>query len=213
MERVSQYRDRESNRDRASGTTGSLSVRPFDPRPRPAQNNNDAAAQELGAQSAKEHERDPQRAPERQISSLEPGEIPVPTELHWSNGAVTAPTVRDLLVNDECMSMIIHQTMLFTDFFARHPEATLGDSIVTDEMRRYLDDVRAFYPDYLSTRATSEATPRPEFNDSGTTARCGGNEEGSGVKRESSNGGGGGKGRDVKREGSADRIAAVYGRR
>jgi hypothetical protein len=128
---------------------------------------------------------------------LEPGEIPLPTELRWSNGAVTAPTVRELLINDEFMSMIIHQTLLFTDFFDRHPKATLGEPIVTDDMRRYLNDVRATHPDYLPTGATSEATPGVEFNDSDTKAKVKGNEEGSKVKRES----------------SEDRIAAVYGRR
>jgi hypothetical protein len=60
---------------------------------------------------------------------------------------------------------MVHQSLLLSNFFDRHPEATLGERVVTNDMSRYLDAVRIYHPDYLSPTARPFATPRSTVAD------------------------------------------------
>ncbi|KAF2278756.1 uncharacterized protein EI97DRAFT_218285 [Westerdykella ornata] len=73
-----------------------------------------------------------------------------PTAVIWSDGSTTEPSVRDLLMHDPWMTMLVHQTVMLADFFDRHPDASRGEQLVSDGMARYLADIRREFPAYLS---------------------------------------------------------------
>jgi hypothetical protein len=50
---------------------------------------------------------------------------------------------------DSTYRMLVQQTILFADFFQRHPEITCGEQVVSDGMVQYLDILRAQLPQYL----------------------------------------------------------------
>jgi protoporphyrinogen oxidase len=57
-------------------------------------------------------------------------------------------------MHDGWMAMIVHQNVLFADFFQRHPEATRGEHIISEGMGHYLSEIRSHHPDYLSATST-----------------------------------------------------------
>lgn len=75
---------------------------------------------------------------------------PRPTGIVWSDGSVTAPSVRELVANDPWMGMLIHQTVKIADFFQRNPEQSKGENLVSAGMAQYLTEIRAEQPTYLS---------------------------------------------------------------
>lgn len=79
-----------------------------------------------------------------------PAATPRPTAIIWSDGTTTKPCIRDLIMHDAWMTMVVHQTVLLSDFFDRHPDVTKGESVVSEGMRGYLADIRRDCPSYLS---------------------------------------------------------------
>lgn len=79
-----------------------------------------------------------------------------PQAILWSDGSATAPSVRELVVHDPWISMVIHQTVRFADFFQRHPEVAKGEDLVSGGMSQYLSEIRNDQPAYLSASGESD---------------------------------------------------------